>query len=107
MKPGRSTTPRVARSAASYSARMSSVYWAVKDRLLDWPERGLIASFSTDVLGRSAVVSVNVIKPVLAPCGRDEVLPEVSHISLTHRAVASVVGLSRGGCLAQDCDGDR
>jgi hypothetical protein len=30
-------------------------------------------------------VSVNVTKPVLALCGREEVLPGVSHISLTHR----------------------
>jgi hypothetical protein len=33
-------------------------------------------------------VSVNVIKPVLALCGREKVLPEVSHISLTHRETA-------------------
>ena len=31
------------------------------------------------------MVSVNVIKPVLALRGREEVQPEVSHISLTHR----------------------
>jgi hypothetical protein len=42
--------------------------------------------FSRDVLGRSAVVRVNVIKPVLALCGREKVLPEMSHVSLTHRA---------------------
>jgi len=29
-----------------------------------------------------------VIKPVLAPCGREEELPEVSHVSLTHRGAA-------------------
>lgn len=34
---------------------------------------------------RSAVVSVQVIKPVLSLCGREKELPEVSHISLTHR----------------------
>jgi hypothetical protein len=38
--------------------------------------------------GRSAAVKVNVIKPVLALCGREKVLPEVSHVSLTHRGAA-------------------
>jgi len=28
------------------------------------------------------------IKPVLALCGREKELPEVSHVSLTHRAQA-------------------
>jgi len=37
-------------------------------------------------VSRSAAVRVNVIKPVLALCGREKELPEVSHISLTHRA---------------------
>jgi hypothetical protein len=41
------------------------------------------------VQGRSAAVSVNVIKPVLALCGREKVLTELSHISLTHRAPAN------------------
>jgi DNA polymerase-3 subunit epsilon len=36
-------------------------------------------------VSRSAAVRVNVIKPVLALCGREEVLPKVSHVSLTHR----------------------
>ena len=35
------------------------------------------------------------IKPVLALCGREEVLPEVSHISLTHRGAASPVFVNR------------
>jgi hypothetical protein len=71
--------------AASYSVRMSSLYFAVNDRRRGWSERGLIGPFSMDVLGRSAAVRVNLIKPVLALCGREKVLPKVSHISLTHR----------------------
>ncbi len=65
---------------------MSSSYFQVNDRRLGWSERGLIAPFSSDAPGRSAVVRVNVIKPVLATCGRRKCLPEVSHVSLTHRA---------------------
>jgi len=34
-----------------------------------------------------------VIKPVLALCGREEVLPEVSQLSLTHRAPRGRHGL--------------
>jgi hypothetical protein len=64
---------------------MSSLYFAVNDRRRGRSERGLIAPFSTGVSGRSAAARVNVIKPVLALCGREEVLPEVSHVSLTHR----------------------
>lgn len=51
----------------------------------------LIAAFSRDAPDRSAVVSVNVIKPVLAPCRRDEVPPEVCR--LTHREARQVYRL--------------
>ena len=47
------------------------MHWAVNDRCLAWSERGLIAPFSRNVLSRSAVVSLNVIKPGLTPCGRE------------------------------------
>jgi len=60
----------------------------VNDRRLGWSERGLIAPFSRGPVSRSAAVRVNVIKPVLALCGREKELPEVSHISLTHRVAA-------------------
>jgi CRP-like cAMP-binding protein len=87
----RSSTPRAAGSAASYSASMSSLYWVGNDRLRGRSERGLIAPFSVHVLGRSAAVRVNVIKPVLALCGREKVLPEVSQLSLKHRARATML----------------
>ena len=64
--PPRSSTPRAAGSAASYTARRSSLYLAVNDRRRGRSERGLIAPSSTDVPGRSAAVRVNVIKPLLA-----------------------------------------
>ena len=65
------------------------LYLAVNDRRRGQSERGLIAPSSGDEPGRSAVVSINVIKPVLALCGREEVQPEVSHTSLTHRDQAA------------------
>ena len=60
------------------------LYSAVNDRGRGRSERGLITPSSWDEPGRSAVVSVNVIKPVLALCGREEVQPEVTGRSLTH-----------------------
>ncbi len=71
----RNRAPRPAASGASYSLRMPSLYVAVNDRRLGSSEGRLIGRFSRELVGRSAAVRVNVIKPVLAPRGRDDVLP--------------------------------
>ncbi len=67
---------------------MSSLYFAVNDRRLDRSERGVTTPFSREPVSRSAAVRVMGIKPVLALCGREKELPEVSHVSLTERADA-------------------
>ena len=91
----RSRTPRSAGVAASYSMRTSSLYFAVNDRRRGWSERGLIAPFSREPVCRSAAVRVMGIKPVLALCGREKELPEVSHVSLTHRGSTAAGSSSR------------
>ena len=74
---------------------------ALLDRLLT---EGLEQERLTGVPDGSAAAMVNVIKPVLAPCGREEVLPEVSHVSLTHRGLADEIAHSDSdpqACRAQ------
>ena len=84
----RSSTPRAATSAASYPASMSSLNWAVNDRRRGRSERGVIVPILGGPNRQICSSESQCDQACLALCGREKVLPEVSHISLTHRVIA-------------------